>query len=92
MLSKGPTKLFYCNFEKKIGKCVKNVSPVQSYCSLRSLNRFLDYEVILRVGANLKLKFSRNHTINLPKKSRYTRLLVVQLHQMYLHNGSTTLE
>ena len=85
-------QLVYFNPEVQ---ALKRGSPVISSSSLRSLNLFLDYEGILRVGgwlANSKLKFSRNHLIILLKKSRYTRLLVFQLHQTHLHTGPTTME
>lgn len=63
--------------------------------SLRKLAPFIDDHGFLRVGgrlSNAELPYNRKHPLLLPKKSRFTKLLIEYFHKKYLHVGPRTLQ
>lgn len=62
---------------------------------LQKLGAFLDSQGVLRVGGRLQnatLTFDQKHPIILPRKSRFTQLVIEHFHRLYLHPGIQTLQ
>lgn len=67
---------------------IKNKTPPSK--ALRKLNPFLDSNNILRVGGRLshsKLSYAKKYPILLPSNSRFTTLLISEIHNTFLHTG-----
>ena len=82
---------FHFHQEKK---ALTKDQPVSTSSAIKALNPFIDSDTLIRVGgrlANSQLQFSRKHPIILPKRAKFTKLLIRHLHISYLHSGPTTL-
>lgn len=67
---------------------IKNETPPSK--TLRKLNPFLDSNDILRVGGRLchtKLSYAKKFPILLPSNSPFTKLLISEIHNTFLHTG-----
>lgn len=80
------------HFHDEIQK-LKNKKSTSKF--LRKLNAFLDKDDILRVGGRLRnsnLSFLQKHPAILPKRSRFTDLIIQHFHITHLHPGVQTLQ
>jgi hypothetical protein len=72
-------------------RCLKNEKPLPKY--LQKLKPFLDNEGYLRVGGRLfhsELPFAKKFPLLLPSNSKFTTLLIQELHVCNLHCGIQT--
>ncbi|GFU73502.1 integrase catalytic domain-containing protein [Trichonephila clavipes] len=68
--------------------CLKQIKVPSK---LQSLNVFLDFEGILRVGGRLRLqqtlKFKQKHPMLIPKEHHFTSLVIRHFHRVNFHAG-----
>lgn len=80
------------HFEEEIASLEKSGNGIATKLKgpFKSLNPFLDYKQILRVGGRLEmssLSDDRKHPILIPKKSEFTNLLIADTHAKTFHGG-----
>lgn len=74
---------------KRLSDINKNQGHVKSDCKILNLNPFLDNDGVLRVGGRLaksELPYDTKHPIILPKRDRFTTLLIDDSH--HVHGGA----
>ncbi|XP_015926265.2 uncharacterized protein [Parasteatoda tepidariorum] len=70
--------------------CIKGNRCLNKESSIKDLNPFIDNEEIIRVGGRLQkasFTFDEKHPVILPRKHKFTELVVWRAHEKLFHSG-----